>query len=164
MLNSLQLHPYYRDTWGSYNAMINSLFAPLDHNPCYRPKYYEVPDVTLQNMNQNNAAGTPAYQQYTLRITPGSLILGFHNDDDSPLFTFQMTDISTGHKFQDQPISNYFVSNNDNQYPSLMTGPYPVVGSGLFMVEMWVNAGFNVNEYPIRCAFTLMVAEPYVCG
>lgn len=156
MINTLQLTPHYRDTWGSYDAMVNQFFAPLDHNPCYKPKLYEVPDVTVQNMNRNDAIGTPAYQQYILRIVPGSLIVGFLNDDNSPLFTVQITDVSTDHKFWDTPVSNYFLTNNFNEYPSLLCSPYPVVGSGIFNVELWIDPA---TPGTTRCAFTLMVAE-----
>lgn len=157
MINALQLWPFYRDTWGYFDAMVNPLFAPLDHNPCYRPKYYEVPDVTQQLMSRADTAAAPAYQQYTLRVVPGSLLVGYLNDDDAPIFTVLMTDLATGIKLWDAPISNYFLTNNNNGYPSLICSPYPVVGDGLFTVELWVDPNLNAIE---RCGFTLMAAEP----
>jgi hypothetical protein len=160
MLNSLQLVPHYRDTWGYYDAMVNPIFAPLDHNVCYKPKLYEVPDLSVQLMDPTDATG-PSYQQYTLRIVPGSLIIGFLNDDDTPLFTLQITDLATGLRFWDQPISNYFISNNFNEYPNLLSSPWPVVGRGLFNVELWDDP---TNRFPPdRNCFTMMVAEAQRC-
>jgi len=156
MLNSLQLIPTYRDTWGYYDAMVNPIFAPLDHNPCYKPKLYEVPDVSVQLMSPLDLPGAPAYQQYTLRVVPGTLLVGWLNDDNRPLFTVQISDISTGHKIWDSPISNLFLTNNLDEYPSLLCSPYPVVGAGLFNVELWVDPGVRETT---RCAFTVMAAE-----
>jgi len=159
MLNSLQLWPFYRDTWGYYDAHVNPLFAPLDSNRCYKPKYYEVPDVSVQLMSTADTAAAPAYQQYTLRIQPGTLLLGWLNDDDTPLFTVQISDVSTGHKFWDQPVSNYFLTNALNEYPSLLATPYPVVGSGLFNVELRIDPNISTDEVT-RCGFTVVAAEP----
>ena len=157
-MNSLQLTNLYRDTWGYYDAMVNPAFAPLDHNRCYKPKYYEVPDVTQQLV----APG--AFLQYNFSIVPGSLIIGFLNNDATPLFTLQITDVARGCGMFDAPISNYFVTNNllcfGKQYPSLFSSPYPVVGSGLFNVDLWANAQLGGTT---RCAFTLLVAEAVLC-
>jgi hypothetical protein len=157
MINSLQIAPFYRDTWGYYDAMVNAAFAPLDHNPCYKPKLIEVPDVSLQVL----APG--AYLQYNFTVTPGSLILGFLNDDGSPLFVVQITDKSTKLRFWDAPVSNQFLTNTNNSmklYPSLLSSPRPVVGSGLFTADIYANAQLGGNT---RCAFTLMVAEAVEC-
>jgi hypothetical protein len=155
MLNSLQIFPPYRDTWGYFDACVNPFFAPLDNNSCYLPKYYEVPEVQQQVLSPGD------YLQYTLAITPGSLIYGWFNDDNAPIFTVMITDISTGHRFWDAPVSNYFLT-NDFRYPSLLCAPYPVVGSGNFNVEIWCQPA-PVNTEDTRCAFTVGVAEVSPC-
>ena len=159
MINSLQLWPYWRDTWGYYDAMVNPQFAPLDHNPCYKPKFWEVPDADLQLMSVDNTTAAPAFQEYTLRIVPGSLIVGFDNDDNAPIFQVQITDVSTQLKFWDSPISNYFLTNNFNEYPSLLCSPRPVVGTGVFKVELWIDPNQRAGQQ-IRCGFTMFGAEP----
>ena len=143
MLNSLQLWPFYRDTWGYYGAIVNPILAPLDHNTCYRPKFYNAPDLGVASMVPG------AYLRYTLGITPGSLIWGIWNDDQAPLFSCQVTDISTSHQLWDAPISNYFLTNFNGHtaggvepiYPNLLCAPYPVVGSGQFDVEIQETSG-----------------------
>lgn len=152
MINSLQLFFLYREAWGYFDAHVNPLFAPIDHNPCYKVKYCEVPDLSQQALNPGD------YIQYTLRLKPGSLIIGFLNDDNTPLFSWQITDISTGHKFNDEPVSNVFLT-NDHVYPSLLNGPYPVVGGGLFNCEFWAIPDPGVPPGAFLYGYTLIVAE-----
>lgn len=166
MINSLQLWPYYRDTWGFWDAEVMSAFAPLDHNSCYQPKYYNAPDIGLQTMNPG------AYQRYNLTITPGSLILAFlQNVNDLstfahagnanvPIFAAQIKDVSTGHKFSDVPVSNYFLSSPNSTYPNLLPVPYPVSGSGMFSVEFWANPA---NVAAARISLIFAVAEVIQC-
>jgi hypothetical protein len=154
MMNALQHWPYYRDTWGSYDSAIMPLFAGLDHNSCYRPKWYNAPDIGLQLMQPG------VYQRYTLSITPGSLIWGWIQNNNSPIFSFQLTDMSTGHQFWDTPISNYFLSNPNGRFPSLLSAPYPVVGNGMFRAELWADAA---NTGAQRCYVILGVAEVVQC-
>lgn len=143
MINSLQLWPYYRDTWGSWDSHVNPALASLDHNSCYWPKFYNAPDIGQQLM----APG--AYLEYTLTITPGDVIVGFlqnvnllptfNGNVNVPQFAVQITDVSSGHKMFDTPISNIFLSNPDSTYPNLLPTPHPVSGSGLFRVQFWAN-------------------------
>ena len=163
MINSLQQWPFWRDVWGNYDAAVIPRLAPLDHNSCYRPKFYNAPDVSLQRI----AAGDSI--RYTLTVSPGSLIYGFSSPMPDALFAFQMTDIATGHEFWDQPVSNIFLSNQNGlvdsnfqlaSYPTLLCAPYPVVGEGRFKVEMWAN---KPNREPVRCAVIVWVAEVWKC-
>ncbi len=166
MINSLELWPYYRDTWGFWDAEVMSAFAPLDHNSCYQPKFYTAPEIGIQTMNSG------AYQRYNLTITPGSLIFAFlQNLNDlstfshggnvnTPTFSVQIKDVSTGHKFFDVPLSNYFLSNPNSTYPNLLPCPYPVSGSGMFSVEFWANAA---NSVATRVFLIFAVAEVIQC-
>lgn len=154
MINSLQLWPQFRDTWGFYDAMVNQYFAGLDHNPCYRPKFIEVPEVGLQIMRPG------AVLQYDFTVAPGSLILGFGNDDNAALFSVQIRDESTGLRFWDDPVSNWFLTNNWGEYPSLLCMPRPVVGNGKFRAELYCDPS---NAVPVRCGFSVWVAEVTEC-
>jgi hypothetical protein len=154
MINTLQLWNLYRDTWGYYDASVNPMFAALDHNPCYRVREHEVPQVDLQVMNPGD------YLQHILEIVPGSLIWGFKSDDTTPIYTLQITDVSTGHKFWDTPVSNIFIANAFGGYPSLLCSPYPVVGSGLFNVELWCDPNLAV---PTRVGLIVGSAEVVEC-
>lgn len=77
-----------------------------------------------------------------------------------PQFNVQITDASfrigpshvAGHKMFDEPVPSVFLANFKPSYynavfvlaasfPNLLCSPYPVVGSGLFMVEFWNTAG-----------------------
>ena len=80
-----------------------------------------------------------------------------------PQFNVQITDTSLGHKLFDEPIPSMFLANFKPTYysanfmpgapintpsiplaasfPNLLCSPYPVVGAGLFMVEIWNTAG-----------------------
>jgi hypothetical protein len=69
-----------------------------------------------------------------------------------PQFNVQITDASLGHKLFDEPVPSMFLANYKPAYhnavllltgsfPNLLCSPYPVVGSGLFMVELWNTAG-----------------------
>lgn len=162
MLNSLSLFPAFLDFWGYYDAEILPTLAPLDHNNCYKPRLYNAPGVDQGVLAQG------AYLQYSLKITPGSLIWGFFQGNISgaaPYYAVQITDISTGHKFWQSPISNQFVENSLNlNFPSLLNTPYPVVGSGLFDVEFWAdvtNTGSGAG--PVRVYLIIGVAEVVEC-
>lgn len=160
MINTLQLWNLYRDTWGYYDAAVNPMFAGLDHNPCYRVREHEIPQLDVQVMNPGD------YQQHILEVVPGSLILGFKSNDTTPIFSLQITDTSMKgangqlHKFWDTPVSNIFVANDFGGYPSLLCSPHPVIGNGLFNCEFWCNPNLTV---PTRVGLIVIVAEVTEC-
>lgn len=163
MINSLQQWPFWRDTWGDYDAAVIPRLAPLDHNSCYRPKYYNAPDIGNQLIEPGG------YRRYTVTISPGSLIYGWFVNGVVPRFVFQLTDIATGHQFWDQPISSVFLGNPNSltdaqgvrqTYPNLLCYPYPVVGDGRFKAEIWAD---KTNEISRRCVVIIGVAEVYQC-
>jgi hypothetical protein len=153
-ISPLQLDALSRDYWGHYDAWVVSQLAPLANQSCYEPKFYKAPATADELI----AAG--AAVNYGLQITPGSLIFGFYLPallaTAAPLpFSVQVIDTSLRHKWYDEPIPSIFLSNlkptglSANQllptgaafsYPNLFNAPYPVVGSGLFMVNIW-NTG-----------------------
>jgi hypothetical protein len=157
MIHSLNLWPQSRSVWGNYDAAVIPALAGLDHNQCYKPKLYTAPSLAVQLMPPT---GDGAYLRYQMQITPGSLICGFQQSTQTPYFTCQFTDISTGLKFWDTPVSNVFVSNPAGDYPNLFNCPRQVVGSGMFRCEFWANPQ---NTETMRVYAVLIVADVVQC-
>ena len=154
-MSPLQLDPLSRDYWGHYDAWIISQLAPLAENECYQPKFYKCP------ASQDEVIPAFGNATYGLKITTGSLIFGFYLPGlVSTLapneFNVQITDQSLRHKFWDEPIPSFFLANFNptalsanlllasggiGSFPNLLNCPYPVVGDGLFMVEIWETSG-----------------------
>lgn len=147
----LQLDQLSRDYWGDFDASAIAQLAGLADDPCYSIKFYKAP------ADSQEVIAPQGYQPYGLRITPGSIIFGFYlpaipnaatpSASAPPAFTVQITDQSLQHEWWDDPISSLFVSNYKpcsaqttrtlvGSFPNLLDAPYPVVGSGLFMVEI----------------------------
>jgi hypothetical protein len=160
-VSPLSLDPMTSDYWGSFDAAIIAQLAPLAENDCYQPKIYRAPAVSAEVM----AAG--AYVSYGLKITPGSIIYGFYLPPASPTsdmpssFNVQITDLAFkgpngGGQWWDQAIPSYFLGNAKLTYlamsenivgafPNLLDAPYPVVGKGLFSVEIWNTSGGSLR-------------------
>lgn len=153
MISSLTLSPFWRDTWGNFDAAIFPTLQPLDHNTCYLPKYYCAPSIDQQLILPGKNV------RYTMSITPGSLIWGFWCPFTTPLFSVQITDVTTGHTFSDQPLANIFYSNPSTGQPNLLETPYPVIGEGKFRVEIWANPATGTNDAAVRCYLIFAVAE-----
>ena len=151
-ISPLSLDPLTRDVWGSFDAAIIAQLAPLAENDCYQPKIYRAPAVPVESFKANG------YASYGLKITPGSIIYGFYLPPSSPLtalpgqFNVQIKDQSLKHEWFDQPVPSYFLANSKLTYlsvsqnvvgafPNLLDAPYPVVGNGLFLVQIWETSG-----------------------
>jgi hypothetical protein len=154
-MSPLQLDALSRDYWGHYDAWIISQLAPLAANECYQPKFCKAPASADEVIAAN------ANASYGLKITPGSLIFGFYLPGlvatfAPPLFSVQIIDQSLRHKFWDEPIPSIFLANFKPEslsanpllasgaigsFPNLLNCPYPVVGDGLFMVQVWETSG-----------------------
>lgn len=161
MTNPLSLYPFYRDTWGYFDAIAMQQLNPLAHDDCYVTKYYKAPD------DPDEVMANGAYLPYGLEITPGSLIWGaFHlpatGGFDVPGFVWKLTDTSLGIEVIDTPMPDWFFCGANTSgpgfFPWLMPAPYPVVGSGLFKVEFWNNSGDA-----LRVNMILGVAEVAPC-
>jgi hypothetical protein len=98
------------------------------------------------------------YVSYGMKITPGALIYGIFLPPSSPTsnlpgqFNVKIRDESMKHDWSDQPLPSYMYANNKPTYlsvsqdvvgsaPYLFDAPYPVVGLGLFRVEIWESSG-----------------------
>ncbi len=155
-VSPLSLNQLTRDYWGQYDPAIIAQLAALANDPCYSIKFYKCPADDQEDM------AAYAYVTYGVRITPGSLIFGFYLPADvdtaAPAnsapgaYTVQITDVSLGHRFFDDPVSSLMLSNfkptfqsdvnlNMGSFPNLLCAPYPVVGSGQFDVEIQETSG-----------------------
>jgi hypothetical protein len=166
-ISPLSLDCLTRDYYGSFDAMILAQLAPLSEDPCYQPKIYRAPSLATELV----AAG--GYTSFGLKITPGAIIYGFYLPPSSPTanipgqFNVQIRDTSLKHEWWDQPIPSYFIANNKPSYlsveqdvigsfPCLIDAPYPVVGTGLFEVQIWEDSG---SEQRIELVFGVL--EPF---
>jgi hypothetical protein len=161
----LSLSQLTRDLWGQYDGSIIAQLAALADDPCYMMKFYKAPSDEQELMAGNG------YAAYGMEITPGSIIFGFYLPTFGPAFApfnVQITDVSLNHKWFDAPTAALFLSNIKVTYqanlpvqlgsfPNLLCAPYPVVGSGLFMVEIQETSG---NPQRIELVFGVLE----VCG
>jgi hypothetical protein len=156
IISPLQLDQLTRDTWGSYDPLVIAQLAPLAGNKCYQPKFYKSP------ASQDELMAAGAYVQHGLKFTAGSLIFGtylpamptssdgFNLSPSVPRFNVQITDTSLQQEWFDEAIPSLFLSNAKPEYidsnplnttaggfPNLLSSPWPVVGSGIMLIEIW---------------------------
>lgn len=150
-ISPLSLDCLTRDVYGAYDASIIAQLAPLAENECYLPKIYRAPALSNEVIPANG------YVSHGLKITPGAIIYGFYLPPDGLTFlpgrfNVQITDESLHHLWFDQPVPSYFLANCKPSYLSasqnlmgsacaFLDAPYPVVGSGLLLVELWDTSG-----------------------
>ena len=155
----LSLSPLTRDLWGQYDATVIAQLAGYYADPCYTIKFYKAPS------DDDELLGAGAFVSYGMKVTPGSLIFGFYlpcvpvyadlQTSAPPPFTVQITDASLKLRWFDDPVASLFLGNfkpcyestalspvgnttnaNTGSFPNLLNAPWPVVGKGLFMVEI----------------------------
>lgn len=140
MISPLQIDQLTRDTYGDFDAIAIAQLLPLAYDSCYKPRLYKAPDSAQELI----PAG--GYTSYGLTISPGSLIYGFYNDVAAPA-VFQVTDTSLDLSLFSDPVPVGLIANDQKTvgYPYLLCAPYPVVGTGLFMVEIWNNSASDAR-------------------
>jgi hypothetical protein len=154
-ISPLSLDQFTRDLWGEYDAAAISQLAPLAAEACYQPKFYKSPATA------NEIVPGFGYISHGLEITPGSIIYGFYlpgvvSTSAPPQWNVQITDSSLNHKFWDDPIPSFLIGSfkpcylsalafpaggQIGSFPNLLNAPHPVVGNGLFLVELWETSG-----------------------
>lgn len=171
-ISPLSLDTLTRDYYGAWDGYILAQLAPLVENTCYQPKIYRAPALA----NELVAAG--GYASFGMKVTPGAIIYGFYLPPSSAIanvpgqFLLQIRDMALKHDWWDQPIPSYFVANNKPSYlssgqdvagafPNLLDAPYPVVGKGLFAVQLW--NGDNVNAQRIELVFGVLEPVGEAC-
>ncbi len=160
-VSPLSLNQLTRDYWGQYDPAVIAQLAALAQDPCYRIKFYKAPEDDL------DALAAYGYSTYGMRVKPGSLIFGIYQpfptfSATTYYYTVQVTDVTLGHKWFDDPVTNFMLGNQKPEFqsdinsvfsagvagpaiqggfPNLMCAPYPVVGSGQFDVEIQETSG-----------------------
>jgi hypothetical protein len=146
MVTPLQIDSFTRDIWNEFDALAIAQLAPLAYDDCYKPRIYVGLDSDAQPI------GPLGYSSFGLQMTPGSLIYGFYMGIPvvpSP-WNFQLTDLSLGRGLFSAPVSQNLIGNLKGlAYPWLLCGPYPVVGSGMFLVEVWSQLATTQNVVPL---------------
>ncbi len=162
-LSPLSLNPLTRDTWGMFDTIAIAQLAPLGIDECFQLKLYKAPADSMEVLA---ATGNRSFVTYGLRITPGSLVFGFYlpaapnlenlSSSAPPAFTVQIRDVATKHRWFSEPVASLFLSNykptyqavfsngsvlSAGSFPNLLCHPYPVVGQGLFTVEIQNTSG-----------------------
>ena len=153
-ISPLQLYALTRDYYGHYDAWVIAQLAPLAENTCYQPRFYKAP------ASQDELIPAYGTAQYGLKLSPGDLIYGTYLPATLPNwtpleFSVQIVDSSLRHSLFDSPIPSIFLANAKPTgvsanplkaagaifaFPNLWTRPYPVVGDGLFMIDIWNQA------------------------
>jgi hypothetical protein len=159
VITPFELDASWRDYWNLYQPAANALIAPINDNRCYHPRIRYVPDTSQQIMPPSGKI------EYNFVVAPGSLIYAIGAGPSNQLpFTFQLTDIGIGHRLFQEPASTQSLPNAANAAGAtspfnyaLLPAPWPVVGDGLFTVEIWGTAGLRYFVY-------LMAAEVYECA
>lgn len=147
MVTPLQLDSYTRDLWQEYDALAIAQLAPLAFDHCYKPKIIVALDTQAQVIQPLG------YSSAGIRMRPGSIIFGFlfgNQYAGTPQFNFQMTDMELRHEFFSEPISQSFLINQKGKnYFNLSTSPYPVVGKGRFLFEVWNQLATVLTVLPL---------------
>lgn len=141
-VSSLALDSTWRDYFGVWNSFVEPQASPLEKSACHAPRFAVVPPTQLQIV-------PPAGKvTYNFRLRPGSIIWGFWVGNDP--FTMQLTDVNLGHKWVQEPedaLAGLTTIGSDRaRFPSftLLPTPHPVVGEGLFTLEMWATPASRV--------------------
>jgi len=147
-LCSLSLDCLTRDYYGAFDAYVVAQLAPLATDDCYQPKIYRAP------ANVDEVVAARGYVSFGMKVTPGAIFYGFYLPPITPAnnlpnqFNVQIRDESLKHDWFDQPVPSFFLGNDRPTYlsvgqnvigsaPNLLDAPYPVVGNGLFSVQIW---------------------------
>jgi hypothetical protein len=170
-ISPLSLDALTFDYWGSFDAAIIAQLAPLAENECYQPKIYRAPSVPVESL------AAFQYVSFGLKITPGSIIYGIYLPPSGPTvavpgqFNIQIRDEALKSNWFDQPIPSYFLANAKLTYlsasqnvvsafPYLLDAPYPVVGNGLFSIQLWETSG---SAQRVELVFGVLEAVGAAC-
>ena len=141
-VSSLALDTSWRDYWGNWNSFVEPQMSPLEASTCHAPRFALIPPV------ENQIVPASGKIIFNFHLVPGSIIYGFYAQKNVE-FVIQLTDVGLGHKFWQEPeTSNNIITRGSGRarFPSftLLPTPHPVVGEGLFTVELWAAVGARV--------------------
>jgi hypothetical protein len=142
-VSSLSLFGVWRDYWGMWSALVEPNIAPLDAAGCYYPRLILLPEVSQQTVPASGKV------EYNFRLPAGSILWGMFAPKPSVDWTVQLTDVTLGHQFFQEPINVSQLFTNGPQVGempavTLFATPHPVVGDGLFTFEAWAEPASTV--------------------
>lgn len=138
-VSTFALDTTWRDYFGDWSSFVEPQLSPLEESLCHAPRFATVPPIELQVIPASGKI------TYNFHLVPGSLVdhfyVGFAAD-----FTFQLAHVDLGHKLIQEPEASQGVTTTGFQFarfPSftLLPSPLPVVGDGLFTLEIWGTPG-----------------------
>lgn len=138
---TLALDSSWRDYYGMWNPFVEPWFEALMRSDCHLPRLALVPDILNQVVP---AAGKI---EYNFHLVPGSIIWGLWVGQMSNIENaIQITDVNLNHQFFQDPVTAKYlltIGANAGRFPSyaLLPAPHPVVGDGLFTLEVWGDPG-----------------------
>lgn len=138
-VSTLGLDSSWRDYIGNWSSFVEPLMAPLEQSKCHAIRYALIPDIL------NQVIPVTGKIEYNFFLVPGSVIWGMWPAFGSQ--AFQLTDVSMGHEFFQEPMTSSLMAptnaNGGNSFPgfTLLPTPHPVVGDGLFTLEVWGTPG-----------------------
>jgi hypothetical protein len=155
-VSSLALDTSWRDYYGMWAPFVEPLVAPIDESTCHAPRLALVPDILHQVVPASGKI------RFNFHLVSGSLIWGFYGGGFSNnQMAVQLTDVNLGHQFFQDPVTVEFLNTfgagqGRFQGYTILPTPHPVVGDGLFTLEVWGEPG-DVAE------LVLLVAEVTTC-
>jgi hypothetical protein len=142
-VSTLALDAGWRDHFAMWNALVEPRLAPLEGSHCHAPRFVVAPDIS------NMVIPTGGKQSFNFNLVPGSILWCIWPqgiDTGGGPTAIQLTDVEMGHKFFQEPVDPSMIVTNGSQFgrfPSyfLFPTPHPVVGDGLFTLDIWGAAG-----------------------
>lgn len=143
MITPFELDSAWRDYWNLWGPMAIAQISPLQDSLRYTPRVRIVPSSNDQIMPQAGKI------ESNFDLTPGSIVWGLWAGPSAQLpFVFQVTQADTGHSLFQEPTSTNALPNATNAVAptspwnyALLPCPWPVVGDGLFLGEIWGTVG-----------------------
>lgn len=152
-----------RDLWGNYDAPVIAILAQLANDPCYTQKFYKAPaddqevfqpleykeygmKVTPGSLiygiyqpfpiNTFSSSVSPVFAPYTVQVHDDSLDRNLFDDSISCLFLQNYKPTFQANFTNARAVDPGDAIRNQGSFPNLLCYPYPVVGSGIFTVQM----------------------------
>lgn len=140
--NPFELLPSWSDAFGQWNSRALAAVAFLENEKCLKARFALGPNAAAQTIGASGSV------DYNVRLVPGSVVYGFvlPLSAASSSVRIQVTDLALNHAWFQEPLalSSLGVSGVREGWFErwiLLPCPHPVVGDGLFRVELWGDEG-----------------------
>ena len=138
-----ELLPSWSDSWGLWNSRALAAQAWLENERCLKARLALAPNAAAQTIPLSGQI------DYNVRLVPGSVVFGFVlplSAAGSEDIRIQVTDVALNHQWFQEPLSLASLGVTGVrecwfERSILLPCPHPVVGDGLFRVELWGPVG-----------------------